>query len=219
MKIKLSYPKIPNTLDCPLRQCVAFEKLDGTNIHFVWDHSDGWFAFGTRRDRFLWNEVGKKAFDLAHPELKGLAQLWDPELKLDQYLQEHYAKHGEVIVFAEYHGPNSFAGSHDIQDQKRLTLIDVLIGGASGADVPGVMMSPEQFMRDFQAFGIPKVVFQGKFSGQLFLDVRKGKYDVKEGVVVKGVVDKKVYMAKIKTQAYLDQLKEKFKDNWKDYWE
>jgi hypothetical protein len=62
-------------------------------------------------------------------------------------------------------------------------------------------------------------VYQGKFSGQLFVDVRKGKYNVAEGVVVKGIFSGQVYMAKIKTEVYLDRLKKEFKDNWKEYWE
>jgi hypothetical protein len=81
------------------------------------------------------------------------------------------------------------------------------------------IIPPDQFVEDFKQFNIARIVFQGKFSGQLFVDVRKGKYDVKEGVVVKGIYSNQVYMAKIKTEAYLERLKNEFQDNWKEYWE
>jgi hypothetical protein len=215
MKIKLAYPKIPDTLNCPLKQCVAFEKYDGTNIHWVWKPNMGWLDFGTRRDRFPLNNGGVRQFEQAHPELAGLDQLWDqdPNNSLELYLWDHprYNTVQEVIVFTEYFGPKSFAGSHDPKDEKQLVIFDVMVDGK--------VIPPEQMLEDFKKWNLAKVVFQGKFTGQLFVDVRKGKYPVKEGVIVKGVVGNEVYMAKIKTEAYMDKLKTQFKDNWKEYWE
>lgn len=215
MKIKLAYNKISDALDCPLKQCVAFEKLDGTNIHWVWKPNMGWLDYGTRRDRFPLNNSGVRQFEAAHPELAGIDQLWDqdPLNSLEFYLWNHpkYNTAQEVIVFTEYLGPNSFAGSHKLGDKMQLVIIDVMVDGK--------FISPEQMLEDFKKWNLAKVIYQGKFSGQLFIDVRKGKYDVKEGVVVKGVVGDQVYMAKIKTQAYLDKLKEIFKDDWKKYGE
>lgn len=221
MKIKLAYPKIPDTLDCPLKQCIAFEKLDGTNIHFVYKNLIIQ-EFGTRRDRFPTTESGIKSFSQAHPEL---SSLYDDNkdfiLNLEIYLLDNPKYQSkETILFFEYCGPNSFAGQHSSKDQKKLYLID--------AQIDGKMVPPAEFVEDFEEFFTewegfqdrrPKIVYKGKFSGQLFVDVRKGKYDVKEGVVVKGVVGDQVYMAKIKTESYLERLKKEFKDNWKEYWE
>jgi len=218
MKIKLAYPKIPDALHCSLKQCVAFEKLDGTLIHIVWKPQLGYFeSFGTRRDSFPFLEEGFDQFDKAHPWLHslwyGIGELWDQESKLEEFLtnSERFKSCQEIIFFAEYFGPNSFAGSHQVGDKMQLVIFDVQVDGA--------MLPPDQFIELFEPFGIPKVVYKGKFSGQLFIDVRNGKYDVKEGVVVKGVVSGKVQMVKIKTQAYLDKLRETFKDNWKEYGE
>ena len=133
------------------------------------------------------------------------------EQPLSDFLTKNYYGTKEVIIFTEFHGPHSFAGTHNPKEEKKLTLFDVQIDGR--------LLPPEQFIKLFEPFGIPKVVFQGKFSGQLFMDVRNGKHPVQEGIVVKGVVNGQVYMAKIKTNAYLEQLKTKFKDNWKEYWE
>jgi hypothetical protein len=213
MKIDLAYPKIPDALNCPLKQCVAFEKLDGTNVHFVWWRDHCFVGYGTRRDRFdLTSPDGIRQFEKAHPELKGIDLLWDQDCRMEEYLLRH-PKYGQsdMIVFTEYHGPNSFAGSHKPKDKMQLTIIDVMVDDK--------MLPPEELLEDFKDFNLPRVIFKGKFSGQLFVDVRNGKYDVKEGVVVKGVVDGKVHMAKIKTQAYLDKLKEHFGDKWKEYGE
>ena len=38
-------------------------------------------------------------------------------------------------------------------------------------------------------------------------------------MVVKGVVNGKIHMAKIKTNEYLERLKNAFGDSWKEYWE
>lgn len=213
MKIKLAYPKIPDTLDCPLRQCIAFEKYDGTNIHWTFKPGEGWQEYGVRRDRYDINTTGVRAFEAAHPELAGAHKLWDQDSKLEDFLNSNpkYNTAKEIIVFTEYFGPNSFAGQHDPKDTKQLIIFDV--------QVDGKIIPPDQFVEDFKQFNIARIIFQGKFSGQLFVDVRKGKYDVKEGVVVKGIFSSQVYMAKIKTEAYLDRLKKEFKDNWKEYWE
>ena len=67
---------------------------------------------------------------------------------------------------------------------------------------------------------IPRIVFQGKFTGQFTEDVRRGRYGVAEGVVVKGGNGgDDVWMAKIKTIAYMEKLKQAFADGWEEYWE
>lgn len=216
MKIKLAYPKIPDTLGCPLKQCIAFEKYDGTNIHWVWKPDNGFVAFGTRRDQFDMSPNGIREFEQAHLELsyETLFSSFDPDEKLKHLFQTNSLYKGvkEIIVFTEYFGPNSFTGSHRKGDPMQSIIIDV--------QIDGVMVPPELFYDAFNKHcNIARIVFEGKFTGQLFIDVRKGKYDVKEGVVVKGMAEGQVYMAKIKTEAYLEKLKSEFKDNWKEYWE
>jgi hypothetical protein len=220
MKIKLAYPKIPDTLNCPLRQCVAFEKIDGTNLHFVWSPQDGFHSFGTRRDRYPYSDAGFTQFHQAHPGLDGLRDAFgymsrgvSDGLDMEEWLTwvNPFPSAKEIILFTEFHGDNSFAGTHQPKDAKRCVLIDV--------QVDGIILPPDQLIKKFQGLFQPQVVFEGKFTGQLFMDVRKGKLPVKEGVVVKGMVNGQVYMAKIKTEAYLERLKKEFKGNWKEYWE
>ena len=48
----LYYPKMPDSRNAPLTRCWAFEKYDGTNLHWDWDREIGWHRFGTRREAF-----------------------------------------------------------------------------------------------------------------------------------------------------------------------
>ena len=41
------YPKIPNSKDFPLGQCITFEKYDGSNIRAEWTKKKGFHKFGT----------------------------------------------------------------------------------------------------------------------------------------------------------------------------
>ena len=65
-----------------------------------------------------------------------------------------------------------------------------------------------------------KVVYEGKFTGQFAEEVRTGKFGVAEGVVCKGGTGgTDIWMAKIKTYAYMERLKASFAKRWEDFWE
>jgi hypothetical protein len=63
------YPKIPGSRQCPDGRCLAFEKYDGTNLHWDWNRDFGWHSFGTRRDDFALVPVGIEKFATAHAHL------------------------------------------------------------------------------------------------------------------------------------------------------
>ncbi|MEM7559948.1 MAG: RNA ligase family protein [Planctomycetota bacterium] len=117
----------------------------------------------------------------------------------------------EVVVFTEFLGDASFAGMHKENDPKRLVLIDVSLDGR--------MLPPEEFLELLEGLPVARVVYRGKLTGRFAEDVRCGRYSVEEGVVCKGEVDGRVWMAKIKTNAYMEKLKQQFSDKWEDYWE
>jgi hypothetical protein len=99
-------------------------------------------------------------------------------------------------VFAEFLGPNSFAGLHKNDDVKELRLFDV-------SAQPLGMIGPKQFEADFGHLPSARVVYKGKLTGKFTEDVRLGKYGVSEGVVGKGGAGgADVWMVKIKTYAY-----------------
>ena len=213
----LHYPKMPDARNCPGGFCVAFEKLDGTNMHWDWHRDFGWHAFGTRRDVFNLLPEGIKAFTQRHAQLIDAPTIFLETLAddLERVFQTNpnYAHFEEIKVFTEFLGANSFAGNHEPDDPKRLVVFDVWLEDFG-------FVGPRAFVADFGPVPIPRVVFRGKFTGQLAEDVRNGKFDVPEGVVVKGGLGgSDVWMVKVKTLAYMERLKKIFKDGWDTYWE
>jgi len=208
MKIDLIYPKIPENSNKFLTKCHAFEKLDGTNMHWVWALNEGWHLFGTRRTQFALTKEGIDDFTKTHPELANAPQIFNDKFR-DKFTTMLARTKTWCLqkwtVFTEFHGPNSFAGGHDMQDARinaqTLTIIDIMINDE--------MITPQQLVQDFSDFNIAKLVYTGKYSGQFAEDVRNGKYGVNEGVVVKGVVDAQVFMTKVKTKDYLKRLEKR----------
>jgi hypothetical protein len=213
----LYYPKIPGSGDCPGGRCVAFEKYDGTNLHWDWDRDFGWHSFGTRRDEFHLAPGGIALFARAHAQLREAADVFHATLAeplADLFLRhERYRDFAGFRVFTEFLGPNSFAGLHKAEDPKRLVLFDVRSGDLG-------FVGPHAFAADFAHLPIARVVYEGKLTGTFAEDVRRGKYGVAEGVVCKGGKGgPDVWMVKIKTYAYMERLKAAFADRWEDYWE
>lgn len=209
----LHYPKIPDSAAAPTGRCVAFEKLDGTNLHWCWERDFGWHAFGTRRDEFDLTPDGVAAFNRAHPGLEEAAAVFAATLAepLGELLQAR-ADAVAVKAFTEFLGPGSFAGAHRPDDPKRLVLFDVWIDG------PG-FVAPRPFATEFGHLPIPRVVYEGKLTGAFLEAVREGKYGVAEGVVCKGGSGPDVWMVKVKTYAYLERLKATFGSRWDEFWE
>lgn len=204
MQTKLVYPKIPENSDKFHGKCYAFEKYDGTNLHWKWNVQDGWHLFGTRRTQFSLDRKGISGFNFNHMELRNATDIFNEKLRdrLSMFFCRHVAfKDCEITLFTEFHGPNSFAGGHEVTDEHELTIIDVMRNG--------ILWEPEMFHQYFQKFGSARLVYHGKYSGQFAEDVRKGKYNVNEGVVVKGVVDGEVFMTKVKTKEYLKRLEKR----------
>ena len=214
----LHYPKIPGSRNSPSGRCVAFEKYDGTNLHWDWDRDFGWHGFGTRRDDFNLDPAGGARFAEKHAHLEQCADVFraavaDPVEEV--FLQvAPYREFQSLKVFTEFLGPNSFAGLHKDDDPKELRLFDVWADGYG-------MIGPKRLVADFGHLPVlARVVYEGKLTGQFSEDVRRGKYGVSEGVVCKGGTGgSDVWMVKIKTYAYLGRLKQAFADHWEDFWE
>ena len=214
-RVPLAYPKIPNSSAAPLKQCLAFEKYDGTNLHWVWDRELGWYAFGMRRHRYDLDAAGIAEFHANHRGCPDAVELFQRDLatSLEKHFQSnsHY-QCDEITVFTEYFGANSFAGQHQPDDTKQLVLFDV--------QTEAGILPPERFVDDFADLPIARVVYRGKLSGKFVHAVREGNYDVTEGVVCKGGSSaEQLWMVKIKTNAYLARLKAEFQEDWGAYWE
>jgi hypothetical protein len=207
------YPKTPGPSGAKLEKCVAFEKLDGTNLFWEWRREFGWTDFGTRSATYPLHPGGMTEFAARHPGLGVAAELFaDPSEGLGRVLESR-TEVQHAFVYSEFVGPNSFAGMHKPDDPKRLVFFDLFIVGYG-------FVNPWRFRELLADVPTPAVVYEGKFTGNFTEDVRAGKYLVCEGVVVKGGSGgADVWMAKVKTAAYLDRLKASFGERWEEFWE
>lgn len=207
------YPKILGPYDAETLPCIAFYKLDGSNLRFEWNPRSGWYKFGTRR----------RLFDRSDPEYGIAVEIFLKKYgeSLIQVIRENpaYRKTEGLIAYAEFFGPHSFAGKHDAtflgvesNDPKDVVLFDVNIHKKG-------FISPQKFVEHFGHLHIPQVVYQGEFNRQFVEDVRNGKFPVREGVIAKGGEGHKIWMRKVKTLAYLKELKERFGTGWQEFWE
>jgi len=197
----LEYPSMINTSKSPRDECIAFEKLDGSNFRAKWTNKRGFDLFGTRTQLIdekteFWSR-GIEYFqeNLSKP--------------LDEYFRKNpnLRNEREIIVFGEFFGPNSFAGVHDKTEKQKIVVFDILVGHKNR-----YFVKPHDFVKEYSSIiEIPRVIYEGNLSDEFIQDVRKGKYDVEEGVICKGRLTSgafrgKVWMCKIKTQAYLDKI-------------
>ncbi len=192
------YLSIQGPNKAPREYCIAFYKHDGSCIRAEWTRKRSWDKFASR----------KVLMDGTHPLGDAI------QILLDTYgddLEKIFKKHKffrncqKVTVFSEYFGPNSFAGWHDPNDKKEIMLFDVNI------DKKGIM-SPRDFIKIFGHLKIPEIIYEGNFNESFIQDVKNGKYDLEEGVVAKGNLPHgkhphNLWMAKIKTRAWIDKLK------------
>lgn len=194
-----SYWSIPGLKEAPWDEpCIAFYKHDGSNIRVEWSKKTGWCKFGTRR----------RLLHYTDKDFGGAIELFNNTVaeSLAKIITDKY-KVERVTAFFEYLGESSFAGWHDPNEAKKLILIDVEIYKKG-------FVLPKDFLRDFSSIESAEVVYEGPFSKELVYNVRENKYNLKEGVVAKGVTPGKknslqhgLWMCKVKTQWWFDELR------------
>ena len=203
----IEYPSIMPSSKAPRAHCVAFNKLDGSNIRVKYTSKQGFAWFGSRT----------QMFDKGHPFLGEAVPIFYAkyEDKLVDLIESNFTNEREVIAFLEFFGPRSFAGYHEKDDPKDLVLFDILVGHKNRK-----FLSPKDFIKLTASVEaeIPKVIYEGNMSDEFIQNVRDGMYSdqgVFEGVVAKGIERTGahrggIWMCKVKTQKYLDLLKGKF---------
>jgi len=176
----------------------AQPKYDGNNIRAEWNSKRGFYKFGSRTQ--LIDENTK-------PLGKSISIIRDKyEEDLSMVFKEN--KWRDVICFFEYHGPNSFAGQHIESETQTVTLFDV------NPYKQGIM-DPRNFIRTFKHLDTPNVLFEGRVNSDFVNKVKNStlKGLTFEGVVCKGMHKNNLVMFKIKTNAWLNKLKEFCKDD------
>jgi hypothetical protein len=203
----IQYNSIPHLKQCKLigKPIHSFYKYDGSNLRFEWQPKRGFFKFGSRTQLIdskteIFGESIEKFQDTMAQDI------------IDR-LENHYSKKvfknfEKIVVFCEFFGENSFAGTHFEDDEKFLKMFDVHLFKKG-------FIPPQDFIKIFDRFdNAAELVYQGNLNASYIEEVRKnvsGKLD--EGVICKGVVDGQVHMVKVKTQDWLDRIKANF-DDW-----
>ncbi len=186
--------------------CIAFKKYDGSNLRFEWQIKKGWHLFGTR----------KRLFDHSDPEFGSAIEIFQNKyaLEIEKLITKNKYFRGvkEVICFCEFFGPSSFAGHHHPTETKDLILFDIHLHKKG-------LVPPRDFIKLFNHLEIAEVVYDGNLNQSFIEDVQQSKYPVFEGVVCKGVHNNKLWMTKIKTFTYLEELKKRFSKDYQQYWE
>ena len=175
---------------------VAFDKLDGSNLRFEWSPKRGWYKFGSR------NVMITSETKILGEGIQLFLNKYSDGIEQIIRTNKNYRNIRSVVTFVEFFGENSFAGQHEDEDKKDVMLIDINLYQKG-------LIHPKPFIDDFGHLGIPNIVYKGEYTQEFIDHVKENKFNLQEGVVCKGVVDKKLWMTKIKTWDWLDRVKEK----------
>lgn len=197
------YWQIPGPSKAPQSPCVAFYKYDGSNIRAEWSKKRSWYKFGSKH--VLLDETNP----ILGPAIDVFKRTYGESLEKTFLDNKEYRSAENITVFFEFFGPNSFAGYHVPEDEKKVVLFDVNVHKKG-------FLLPRDFLKNFGHLPIAEVVYEGNFGPAFVKDVWEGKYDVGEGVVAKGIIIGKksneqhgLWMAKAKTKAWIDELRKR----------
>lgn len=186
------YPSIPRSTGQSFAEFSAyvFDKLDGSNIRAEWSRKRGWTKFGSRT----------RLLDESDPIL-GSAKGIFLELLAEPLAKIARDNRWEgLTAFAEFWGPNSFAGWHDPADTKTLTLFDL-------APHKQGILGPREFLDLCKHLPIAKFLGHYQWTRGFVEKVRAGEISCTfEGVVGKGGSGHHQVRAKAKTQAWIDKV-------------
>jgi len=188
----------------------GFDKIDGSNFCAEWNKklskksqfTNGFGKFGTR------TETIKNA---SNPFTEAVNIFMDKYSgPLDKIFCENKLFRGidTITVYGEFAGYLSFAGQHNwiYEENFDVTIFDMFLYKKD-------FVKPTDFIDLFEHLGIPKVVTKGLLDEQTINDIISNIYHLKEGVVLKGVSEGKVWMVKVKTQEWLNKIRAQYGEN------
>lgn len=217
-----SYPGIPGATEAPIgTHCTVQKKYDGSNIKAEWNPKQGWYKFATRN----------QMIDNQHPQFKEavtlfLAKYGEPLAKAIVDFKD-FKKPIGAIAFVEFFGPHSFAGWHDPVELNKLPGIKIENNNPKDVILFDVnilkrgMVGPANFIKAFGHLHTPDILHHGILTEEFVEDVRQGKIVDGEGVVCKwgDGFNHNLGMCKIKTNQYIQLLKDRFGVGWQKYGE
>ena len=180
----------------------GFRKFDGSNFCAEWNKklskksqfTNGFGKFGTR------TQMIKNA---NNPFVEAVNIFMDKySKKLDEIFTSEKIFRGvdTITVYGEFFGEHSFAGQHNWEEDHDLVIFDMFLYKKD-------FLKPGDFIDIFSHIEKPKVIFKGILTEEIIDLVQKNAFNLEEGVVFKGVQDNKVWMAKLKTNAWLEKVR------------
>src|SRR3990172_6453491 len=188
------YPSISKEIQKGL-SIYAFEKIDGSSIRSEWSPKQKFYKFGSRT-RLLGED---------QPFINEAKELFIN--KYENYLDEVLSKNRweRVVIFSEFFGPNSFAGTHQ-EEKHDIVIFDVNIYKKG-------FLPPKDFINYFGHLDVAKLLYHGPCDHEFVESVKGSTLDGMgfEGVVAKAKnPNNKIglpIMFKIKSNAWLEKLK------------
>jgi hypothetical protein len=191
-----------NVYDYIGQHVFGFDKIDGSNFRAEWNRklskktyfTKGFGKFGTR------NEMIK---NVNNPFIEAANIFKDKYSEtLDKIFNENKLFRGidTITVYGEFFGPSSFAGIHNWKEDHDLIIFDMFLYKKD-------FLKPRDFIDIFGHLDIPKLVFQDILDEKIIKDIVANVYRLKEGLVLKGVIENKVFMVKVKTKQWLDKIR------------
>jgi hypothetical protein len=181
------------------KPCTAFYKYDGSCLRFEWSKKKGWYKFGTRN----------RLFDETDAEYGQAIKLFNETYanNIEKVFQDdkNFKTTNRSIVYCEFFAPSSFAGWHKFDEKFELRLFDVNIHNKG-------LLLPSEFLRSFGHLQIATTIYQGRLTKNFVEQVINNELecDLNEGVVIKGGESQhKLWMVKVKTRKWLQELKTK----------
>lgn len=178
------------------KYCLAFDKIDGSNVRFQWNRKRGFYKFGTRNNLIDRND------EIFGPSIDIFLNKYSDDI--ERVFRKKYRSVDTFVVFGEFFGKNSFAGRHT-NEAKDVVIFDI-------HQYKRGIISPYEFVEDFGHLHIPDIIYQGPYTMDFVSDIHQNIYNLKEGVIVKGIFKTKnkkdeVWMVKVKTKDWLQRVK------------
>ena len=210
-----SYWSIAGPSNIPHQTCYGFVKYDGSNMRAEWSKKRGWYKFGTR------NCIISEKDEVFGRSCELFKQKYGDDL--ESIFKKSFKSTESVVVFFEFFGSKSFAGMHFPNENKwDVILFDVNLHKKG-------ILSPKEFIENFGHLKVAELVFEGELNQEIIQKIKNSeldcssKYDVKtefpEGIVCKSGENHNLWMAKIKTNSYKEELKKRYQHDWIKHWD